>query len=52
MKCSHKYLIASFEIFHFKAKVKSIATSFGETYILSVIVKMAELVPKAAYGET
>lgn len=42
MKYGNKYLEASFDIPHFKAKAKDIATSTGEILILSVAVKMAE----------
>lgn len=46
MKYSNKNVEASLEISHFKAKVKSTATSIGATLVLSVTVKMAEIIQK------
>lgn len=47
MKCGNKYLEASFEMSHFKVKVKKHShIHWGETLFLSVIVKVAEIIPK------
>lgn len=48
MKCGNKYLESSFEVSHFKAKVKSTATSTGEIIVVLVTLKMAEIIlPKS-----